>query len=135
MHKIYCLGYDGITCELHPTAQVYVGAGSVGQLFSDYLAENGRRIFILGQIPINGSVKFLGIFNFHRTSGPFLLRISELPMIPQAGYTVVTPIRTGPLSQGTLPQRLRRVAWCRPWPSCLHSQESGERARCCTPCP
>ena len=69
MHKIYCLGYDGITCELHPTAQVYVGAGSVGQLFSDYLAENGRRIFILGQIPINGSVKLLGIPDLRRTSG------------------------------------------------------------------
>ena len=39
------------------------------QFLSNYLAENGRRIPILGQISINGSVKLLGIPNYHRTSG------------------------------------------------------------------
>ena len=42
MHEIWCLGSDGITREVHPTAQVDVGNGVVGQLLFDYLSENGR---------------------------------------------------------------------------------------------
>ena len=57
--------------EVRPTAQVDVGAGVLGEFFSDYLAESGRRIPILGIITINGSVEWLGIPDFHRTGGPF----------------------------------------------------------------
>ena len=70
MHEIWCFGSDGITREFHPTAQLYFGDGVVGQLWSDYLAENRRRIPILIQISINGIVEILGIPDFHRTSGP-----------------------------------------------------------------
>ena len=70
MHEIWCLSSDRITREVHPTAQLDVSAGVIGQFLSDYLAENGRRIPILGQICINGSVELLGIPNFHRTSDP-----------------------------------------------------------------
>ena len=42
----------------------------MGQFLSDYLAENGRRIPILGQISVNISVELLGIPHFRRTSGP-----------------------------------------------------------------
>ena len=71
MHEIWCLSSDRITREVHPTAQLDVSAGVIGQFLSDYLAENGRRIPILGQISINGSVEYLGIPDFHRTSEPF----------------------------------------------------------------
>ena len=70
MHEIWCLGSDDITREVHPTAQVDVGAGVVGQFLPNYLSENGRTIPILGQIFFNGSVALLGIPYFHRTSGP-----------------------------------------------------------------
>ena len=69
MHEIWCFGYDGITCEVYPTARVDLGSGVVGQFLSDHLAENGRRILILGQIFINGSVKLVGTPNFHINSG------------------------------------------------------------------
>ena len=42
IHEICCLGYDGITHEIHPTAQVDIGAGAVGQFTTNCLAENGR---------------------------------------------------------------------------------------------
>ena len=70
MNEIWCFGSDSIICEVHPTAKVDVGVGVVGQLSSDYLSENGHRIPILVQISINGSVKRLGICDFHRTSRP-----------------------------------------------------------------
>ena len=79
MHKIWSLSSNGVTREFHPIAQVYVSAGTMGQFSTNCLAENGRRIPILGQIPINGSVKFLGIFNFHRTSGPIFIENIRAP--------------------------------------------------------
>ena len=51
--------------------QVDVGTGFVGQFLFGYLTENGRRIPILSQISISGSVEYLGIPDFHRTGGPF----------------------------------------------------------------
>ena len=42
----------------------------MGKFLSDYLTENGYRIPIIGQIFINGNVEYLGIPDFHRTSGP-----------------------------------------------------------------
>ena len=50
-------------------AQVEVGAGTVGEFTTNYLAENGRRIPIIGQLCINGSIQFLGIPDFFRGSG------------------------------------------------------------------
>ena len=51
--------------------KVDVGTGVVGQFSSDNLTENGRRIPILSQISINGSVEYLGIPDFHRAGGTF----------------------------------------------------------------
>ena len=70
MHGIWCFGYDGITCEVHPTVQVDVGSGVVGQLFSNQFSENGRIIPISGKFSINGSVELSDIPDFQRTSGP-----------------------------------------------------------------
>ena len=71
MHKVWCFSSGGITREVHPSALVDVSAGLVVQFSSDYLTEDGRRIPIVGQISINGSVEYLGIPDFHRVSGPF----------------------------------------------------------------
>ena len=70
MNEVLCFGFDYITHEVHPAAWVDVGAGVVGQFLSDHLTGNGRIIPIFGQIPINGSVEYLGIFDSHRTGGP-----------------------------------------------------------------
>ena len=59
IHKFWCLGLDGICCKVHPTACGEVPAGTVGDFFTDYLAENGRQIPIIGQLSINNSVQFL----------------------------------------------------------------------------
>ena len=71
MHEVWCFGSNSSTREFHPAAQVYVGAGAVGQFLSNYLTENGRIIPILGQIFINGSVEYMRIPDFHRAGGPF----------------------------------------------------------------
>ena len=70
VHEVWAFSDDGITREVHLTAQVDVGAGVIGQFSSDYLTESGRRIPILGGISINGSVEWLGIPDFKRTGGP-----------------------------------------------------------------
>ena len=58
-------------CEFNLTARVYVSTVVVGQLSYDCFTESGCRIPILGIISINGSVEWLGIPDFHITSGPF----------------------------------------------------------------
>ena len=60
MHEIWCLGSDGITCEVHSTAQMDVGSETVGHFATQYFSENGRRIPIIGRIAINISVKKFG---------------------------------------------------------------------------
>ena len=61
MQKIWCLGYDSVTREVHTTAQIYVGADTVGQFATQYFSENVRRIPIIGQISVNINFKLLGI--------------------------------------------------------------------------
>ena len=73
IHELWCLVLDKIICEVHPTAQVEVTAGTVGEFETDYLAENGRRIQIIGQISVNDSVQFLGVPNQGGGSGLALI--------------------------------------------------------------
>ena len=68
LHEMWCLSLDNVIRKIYPTAQIEVGAGTVGELTTNYLAENGRRILIIGQISINISVQFLGIPNFFSNS-------------------------------------------------------------------
>ena len=79
MHEICPLGSEGVTREVYLTVWLDVGDGTVGQFLKNYLAENSRRIDILSQISINGSVKFLGIPDFHRTSGPMFIENLQAP--------------------------------------------------------
>ena len=79
MHEIWSIGSDGVTCEVHTTVQLDVGSATVGQFLADYLSENAHRIPFLAQISINGSVNFLGIPNFHRTSEPMFIDNIQAP--------------------------------------------------------
>ena len=75
----WCLGLDNITQEFHPTAQVEVVSGTVGEYTINYLAENGLIIPFMGKIPINDSVQFLGI--------PDFVGVSGLSFLPNLKYT------------------------------------------------
>ena len=69
--EVWDFGSNGVTREVHLTAQVNVGDGVVGELSSNYFTISGRRIPIFGRISIIGSVEYLGVPDFHRTGGPF----------------------------------------------------------------
>ena len=73
--EVWDFGSNGVTREVHLTAQVDVGTGNVRYLSSDYLTESGRRIPIIGRISINGSVEWLGVPDFHRTDGPVVVAL------------------------------------------------------------
>ena len=49
--------------KVHPTVQVEVTAGTVGEFLTDYLYENGHIIHIITNISVNDSVRFLGLTN------------------------------------------------------------------------
>ena len=55
VHKFWVLGEDGVIPEVHPTAQVDVGAGIVGEFSTCYLTDNGCRTPIFRKKSINGS--------------------------------------------------------------------------------
>ena len=56
IHESWCFVSDGVTREVHTTAQIYIGAETVGQFKTNYLAKNGRIIPVVIQISINGIV-------------------------------------------------------------------------------
>ena len=70
IHEVWDFGEDGVTREIHPTAQVDVSAGVFGEFATNCLTESWRRIPIFGRIFINGNVEYLGIPDFHRTVDP-----------------------------------------------------------------
>ena len=61
INKLWCQDLAGIYREVHPKACVEILAGSVRQFVTEYLAENGRQIQIIGELCINGNVQFLGL--------------------------------------------------------------------------
>ena len=102
LHKIWSLGLDNVTREIHSTERVEVDNGTVGDITTNYLAENGHRIPIIGRLYINGSVQFLSIPDFIRNSGLLFIENFKLPLCSMAGNTVISPIITGELSRGIL---------------------------------
>ena len=61
IQKVWTFGEDSVTCEVHPTAQVDVGAEFLGELLTNYITENWCRILMFGVNLINGSVQWLGV--------------------------------------------------------------------------
>ena len=68
--EIWAFGSDGVTREVHPTAQIDVSVGVGGEFLYNHLPQIERRIPLLGKISIHGSVEHLGVPDFHRTGGP-----------------------------------------------------------------
>ena len=55
------MGLDRICHKIHPTARVEIRDETVGEFVTNYLAENGRRIAIIGKISVNVSFQFFGL--------------------------------------------------------------------------
>ena len=64
IHEVWTFGDDGVTHEVHPTARIDVSTGFFGELATNYLTPSWRRFPMFGRIPINGSVKILGVPDF-----------------------------------------------------------------------
>ena len=47
---------------MHLYARIEIPDVTVGEFFTDYISENGRRNQIVGEISINGSVQFIEIY-------------------------------------------------------------------------
>ena len=58
IHELWFLQLDNITQTVHPTTQVEVGAGTVGEFTTNYLSENGHIIPIIRKLSINRNVHF-----------------------------------------------------------------------------
>ena len=67
--EVWTFGEDGVTREVHPTAQVDVGAGFVGEFVTNYLTPSLRRIRMFGLNSINGGIQWLGVPAPLRTDG------------------------------------------------------------------
>ena len=70
IHEVWTFGEDGVTREVHPTAQVDVGTEYFGEFVTDYVTPSWRRFPMFGRNSINESVEWLGITDFLRTDGP-----------------------------------------------------------------
>ena len=92
IHEVWTFGEDGVTREVHPTAQVDFGAGIVRDFTTNYLTGIWRRFPMFVKIYINGSVEWLGIPDFHRTDGLAWTAIilDPRPSLGDGGYTTNT---------------------------------------------
>ena len=80
IHELWCLGLDRISRKVHPTARLEVPAGTVRYFVTNYLAESGRQIPIIGQLSVNNRVQFL-VFSYQSWG-------SGLMFIPNSQYQV-----------------------------------------------
>ena len=85
IHEVWNFGEDGVTREVHPTAQVDVGDGFFREFSNNYLTEIWRRVPMFGRNSINGSVKRLGVPDFLRTNG-HTWTVDLLDLNPSWGY-------------------------------------------------
>ena len=76
IHELWCLGLERIICEVHATLRVEVTVENVGEFVTNYLAENGCRIYIIRQLSAYNIVQLLGLFD--KTWGNGLLFICTL---------------------------------------------------------
>ena len=118
LHGMWCLGSDKITRKIHPTARLEVGNGTLGLFTNNYLDENGRRIPVIGQLSINGSVQFLGIPNFFGNSGLLFIENLKSPTVtPGWGHSYTTTKNWLVIPVG--PYRMWSVPWVSTVPSHL----------------
>ena len=85
INELWCLGLEGISRKVHPTERVEVAAETAGEFVTDCLAENGRRIEIIGKLSVNNSVQFWDMNDQGGGSGmPFIFNL--LAYIDSTGW-------------------------------------------------
>ena len=52
------MGLEEIYREIHAKVRVEILDGTIEDFFANYLAENGRRIAIIGQLFVSGNIQF-----------------------------------------------------------------------------
>ena len=70
--ELWSHGLDGISRNVHPTAQVDIPTGTVVKFITDYMTTYGRRNRIIGQYSFNGGVQFTGIHKILGSSVPYI---------------------------------------------------------------
>ena len=78
INELWCLSVDKIYHKVHPEARLEIPAGTVRELVTDYLAENGRHIPIIGKLSVDNSVQFLGLSDQAWGSGlPYIYNLVD----------------------------------------------------------
>ena len=70
--ELWSHGLDGISRDVHPTAQVDIPTGTVREFITEYLTPDGRQNIIIGQSSVNGSVKVTGFTEIWGSSLPYI---------------------------------------------------------------
>ena len=99
MHEVWCFGLKGITHEVHPTVQVDVGAGVIGEFLYNYLTKNGRRIPILGKFQLMEMLNNLKLPASTELVDLFGMTIYWIHALVREA---VVPIKNGEFGRGTL---------------------------------
>ena len=77
-NELWYHGLYGLSSDSHPTAQVEITPANDGEFITDYLTTDGRRIRIIGQYSVNGSVQFT---DFPEVWGIILLYMSNATIL------------------------------------------------------
>ena len=81
MHKIWCIYSDGVTREVQLKAQIDIGVETFGHFLTQYFAQSVRRIPVISQISINGSVKLWGIPAYAWVCGLMFIENAKAPTL------------------------------------------------------
>ena len=81
IHWMWCLGSDSVTRETYQISQLEVGDVTMGKFIKNFIYENRRRISIIVQLYINGSVQLLGIPTFVINSGLSFIKNLQAPTV------------------------------------------------------
>ena len=80
VNEVWILGEDGVTPEVHPTAQVDIDAGVVCKFATNYLNENGFETSIFCKKIMNGSFEFISIPDPLRTKVTYWINNLLVPI-------------------------------------------------------
>ena len=111
IHELWCLNLDGICREFHPTEHIEDTSGTVREFVTNYLAENGRQIPIIGQLSVNYRVQLLGLSDQAWVSGlPFIANI--LAHVESTGWECSKNSNQNWRGRFNNTSNITNVAWC-----------------------
>ena len=77
IHKLWCWDIDGICREVHPKERVEILSGTVGEFVTEYIRENGLHNHIIRELPINGIVQFIGLYQIWGSGLPYIVNLQD----------------------------------------------------------